>query len=161
MIGTTYVRPAGNVRARFATGMTVRTTASVRPPTFIRLHMINFNLFWLGPREYLWTPMIGWFGAVVWELYGSVGCTALLIRHILLPPSQNKCSFILFMFNVWPFVLFKIFLWLLFLLLLDDKTWIVLYVWLNIFKFFIIFLNKTDGQRGTRISTATFILGRR
>ncbi len=64
----------------------------------------------------------------------------------LLLPSQNKCSFTLFISNVWPFVLFEIFLRLIFLLLLDDKTWIVLYVWLTFFNFLINFLNKTDGQ---------------
>ncbi len=64
----------------------------------------------------------------------------------ILPPSQNKCSFALFTFNVWSFVLFEKILWLVFLLLLDDKTWIVLYMWLNIFKFFTNFSNKTDGQ---------------
>jgi hypothetical protein len=67
-------------------------------------------------------------------------------KYQILPPSQNKCSFTLFMFNVWPFVLFEIFLRLIFLLLLDDKIWIVLYVWLTFFNFLINFSNKTDGQ---------------
>ena len=44
-------------------------------------------------------------------------------RHVdMLPPSQNKYSFILFTSNVWLLVLFEIFLWLVFLLLVDDKT---------------------------------------
>jgi hypothetical protein len=77
--------------------------------------------------------------------------------YMVLPRSQNKCSFALFTFNVWPFVLFENFLWLVFLLLLDDKTWIVLYVWLNIFKFFTKFSNKTDSQTlGTNIYNCTY-----
>ena len=61
------------------------------------------------------------------------------------------------MFNIWLFVLFENFLWLAFLLLLDDKTWIVLYVWLNIFNFFTNFSNKTDDQTlGTDIHGCTY-----
>ena len=86
-------------------------------------------------------------------------CTCVHVRacvHRICCP-QNKCTFKLLTFNVWPFVLFEISLWLVFLLLLDDKTWIVLYMWLNIFKFFTNFSNKTNGQTlGTDIHSCTY-----
>ncbi len=98
----------------------------------------KLHVFWSGPAV-----------ALAANLSGQ--------QILVIPPSQNKCSFALFIFNVWPLVLFENFLWLVFLLLLDDKTLIVLYVWLNIFKFFTNFLNKTGDQTlGTDIYGCTY-----
>ncbi len=49
--------------------------------------------------------------------------------------------------NIWLFVLYELFFKLVFSLLLDDKTWLILYAWLVFLIFFIIFSNKTDGQK--------------